>query len=112
MHEFLLYDQFTYVVTGAAIFLGLLGLVLTSFGFPLWYLRVQKPLDSILAKQATKDRCECLTTRFSRLATLATELHFVRRGTRGSLGSLKANTAGLLRGPRHARPGKRAALSP
>jgi hypothetical protein len=53
-HNFLLYDQFTYVVTGAAIFLGLLGLVLTSFGFPLWYLRVQKPLDSILAKQATK----------------------------------------------------------
>jgi len=48
MHEFLLYDQFTYVVTGAAIFLGLLGLVLTAFGFPLWYLRVQKPLDQIL----------------------------------------------------------------
>jgi hypothetical protein len=51
---FLLYSRFCYVVTGAAIFLGLLGLGLTWFGFRLWYIRVQKPLDRILARQATK----------------------------------------------------------
>jgi hypothetical protein len=50
--EFLLYDRFSYVVTSAAIFLGLLGLALTWFGFRLWYLRVQKPLDRILLKEA------------------------------------------------------------
>jgi len=50
--EFLVYDRFSYVVTGAAIILGVLGLVLTCFGFPLWYRKVQKPLDRILAKQA------------------------------------------------------------
>lgn len=53
--EFLLYDRFSYVVTGAAIFLGLLGFALTWFGFRLWYLRVQKPLDRILLKEA-RDR--------------------------------------------------------
>jgi len=52
--EFLVYEGFSYVVTGAAIFLGVLGLVLTGLGFPLWYLRVQKPLDLILLKQTRK----------------------------------------------------------
>jgi hypothetical protein len=50
--EFLVYENFRYVVTGAAIFLGLLGCALTYFGFRLWYLRLQKPLDHILGKQA------------------------------------------------------------
>jgi len=50
--EFLIYENFRYVVTGAAIFLGLLGCALTYFGFRLWYLRLQKPLDRILEKQA------------------------------------------------------------
>jgi hypothetical protein len=49
--EYLLYDRFSYVVTSAAIFLGMLGLTLTWFGFRLWYLRVQKPLDRILLKE-------------------------------------------------------------
>lgn len=52
--EFLLYDHFSCVVTGVAILLGLLGLTLTGFGFRLWYLRVQKPLDRILLKEARK----------------------------------------------------------
>jgi hypothetical protein len=52
--EFLLYDRFSYVVTGAAIFLGLLGVALTWFGFLLWYRRVQKPLDRILMKEIKK----------------------------------------------------------
>jgi hypothetical protein len=52
--EFLIYESFSNVVTVAAIFLGLLGLVLTPLGFGLWYVRVQKPLDRILAKQAGK----------------------------------------------------------
>lgn len=52
--EFLVYEGFSYVVTWAAIVLGLLGLVLTTFGFWLWYVRVQKPLDRILAKQVGK----------------------------------------------------------
>lgn len=50
--EYLRYDRFSYVVTSAAIFLGLLGLALTWFGFRLWYLRVQKPLDRILLREA------------------------------------------------------------
>jgi len=53
-NEFLVYDLFSYVVTGAAIFLGLLGLVLTPLGFCLWYQRLQKPLDRILAMHARK----------------------------------------------------------
>jgi hypothetical protein len=52
--EFWVYQGFSYVVTGAAIFLGLLGLVLSGLGFRLWYLRVQKPLDLILVKQTRK----------------------------------------------------------
>jgi len=52
--EFLFYENFRYVVTGAAIFLGLLGCALTYFGFRLWYLRLQKPLDRILKKQAAE----------------------------------------------------------
>ena len=49
--EYLLYDRFSYIVTGLAIIFGLLGLSLTCFGFSLWYLRVQKPLDQILLKE-------------------------------------------------------------
>ena len=52
--EFLVYEGFSYVVTGVAIALGLLGVVLTPLGFWLWYHRVQKPLDRILAKQLKK----------------------------------------------------------
>ena len=52
--EFLLYDRFSCVVTGAAGVLGLLGLVFTGFGFRLWYLRVQRPLDRILLKEGRK----------------------------------------------------------
>jgi Flp pilus assembly protein TadB len=52
--EFLVYEGFSYVVTGVAIALGLLGVVLTPLGFWLWYQRVQKPLDRILAKQLKK----------------------------------------------------------
>ena len=52
--EFLVYDRFSRVVTGVTVFLGLLGLALTWFGFRLWYLRVQKPLDRILLKEAKR----------------------------------------------------------
>ncbi len=50
--EFLIYDRFSRVVTVVAILLGVLGCLLTWFGFCLWYLRVQKPLDRILLKEA------------------------------------------------------------
>jgi hypothetical protein len=50
--EFLVYDRFSCVVTVVAIALFSLGLVFTPLGFRLWYVRVQKPLDHILAKQA------------------------------------------------------------
>jgi hypothetical protein len=50
--EYLAYADFTNVVTGVAIVLGTLGVVLSASGFILWYCRVQVPLDRILAKQA------------------------------------------------------------
>ena len=50
--EYLMYDRFSFVVTWAAIFMGLLGATLTWFGFLLWYRRVQKPLDRILMKES------------------------------------------------------------
>jgi hypothetical protein len=50
--EFLIYDRFSRVVTVLSILLGLLGCLLSWFGFYLWYLRVQKPLDRILLKEA------------------------------------------------------------
>jgi hypothetical protein len=52
--EFLIYEGFSTVVTVVAIFLFSLGLVFTPLGFRLWYVRVQKPLDRILAMQARK----------------------------------------------------------
>ncbi len=51
-HDYLLYDRFTYLVTILAISLALLGISLTCFGFRLWYLRVQKPLDLLLLKKS------------------------------------------------------------
>jgi len=50
--EIFTYDRYSRAVTGAAVFLGLLGLALTWFGFRLWYLRVQRQLDRILLKEA------------------------------------------------------------
>jgi uncharacterized membrane protein YciS (DUF1049 family) len=51
-HDYLVYDRFTYLVTVLAISMALAGITLTWFGFRLWYLRVQKPLDLLLLKKS------------------------------------------------------------
>ena len=55
LSQLLVYESFRRVVTVASIVLSVLGCGLAILGFRWWYIRVQKPLDQILKKQAEKN---------------------------------------------------------
>lgn len=52
--EFNQVDNYNLIVTRIALCLGFSGIVISTIGFRLWYLRVQKPLDRILLNEARK----------------------------------------------------------